>query len=99
MPDADVPDADESDAVERRERTFRGISLRLARHYLTNLGGEAVSDREVRSGEWAATLSEASVSVGPSLTLNEVTVVFEGEPSTLDSLVERFAQKAVRAGG
>ena len=31
----------------RVERTFRGISVRLARHYLTNLGGDPVADDRV----------------------------------------------------
>lgn len=83
----------------RVERTFRGISVRLARHYLTNLGGEAVSDDRVEGDGWTATLSSSTASIGPTLTLTEVEVVFDGEEAALDDLVERFAQKAMRAGG
>jgi hypothetical protein len=83
----------------RVERTFRGISVRLARHYLTNLGGEAVDDTHVEGDGWAATLSSSEATVGPTLTLTEVEVVFEGEEAALDGLIERFAQKAMRAGG
>lgn len=86
----------------REERTFRGISLRLAVHYLENLGGEEMEGedgtRVVEGDDWRATLKSEKESVGPTLSLTAVTVVFEGE-GNLDSLVERFAQKAMRAGG
>ncbi|ELY60537.1 hypothetical protein C491_04545 [Natronococcus amylolyticus DSM 10524] len=83
----------------RVERSFRGISERLARHYLTNLGGERVDDETVAGEDWTASLSSETVGIGPSLTLTEVTVVFEGDPDALDGLIEDFAQKAMRAGG
>jgi hypothetical protein len=83
----------------RRERSFRGISKRLAVHYLTGLGGEAASDDRVVGDDWEASLSTAQVEIGPSITLTEVTIVFEGDESTLPDLIERFAQKAMRAGG
>ncbi|MFC4247981.1 hypothetical protein ACFOZ7_13685 [Natribaculum luteum] len=83
----------------RIERSFRGISERLAVRYLTNLGGEQVDDDTVEGDGWTARLSSETVGVGPSLTLTEVTVVFEGENDRLESLVESFAQKAMRAGG
>jgi len=83
----------------RRERSFRGISARLARHYLENLGGEQRDEATVVGDGWTAALSEEKVSIGPSLQLNEVTVVFEGDAETLEPLIEDFAQKAMRAGG
>ncbi|WP_408959393.1 hypothetical protein [Natrinema sp. 74] len=83
----------------RLERSFRGISKRLAIRYLTNLGGERVAEDTVEGDDWTATLSAEQVGVGPSLQLTEVTVVFEGEEDTLEPLVDRFAQKAMRAGG
>ena len=83
----------------RVERSFRGISERLARRYLTNLGGERVDDETVAGEDWTASLSSETVGIGPSLTLTEVTVVFEGDPDVLDGLIEDFAQKAMRAGG
>ncbi|WP_246998767.1 hypothetical protein [Halosolutus gelatinilyticus] len=88
--------------MERRtriERSFRGISERLAIRYLTNLGGERVDNGAVEGDDWSATLSSEQVGIGPSLTLTEVTVVFEGDEETLEPLVDRFAQKAMRAGG
>jgi molybdopterin synthase sulfur carrier subunit len=91
--------SENGEPLDRRERTFRGISRRLARHYLSRLGGQTVSDRRVEGDQWQADLSTETVSVGPSLTLNEVTIVFEGDPKALDSLLPRFEQKAVRAGG
>ncbi|ELY50836.1 MULTISPECIES: hypothetical protein [Natronococcus] len=83
----------------RVERSFRGISERLARRYLTNLGGERVDEETVSGEGWTATLSSETVGIGPSLTLTEVTVVFEGDPDALDGLIDDFAQKAMRAGG
>ena len=83
----------------RIERSFRGISRRLAVHYLTNLGGEAVAEDRVVGDGWEASLAESTASVGPTLTLNEVEVVFEGREEALDPLIEQFAQKAMRAGG
>jgi hypothetical protein len=83
----------------RVERSFRGISQRLATHYLTNLGGEEVEPGRVVGDDWEASLSESKTTVGPTLQLNEVDVVFEGAEPVLDPLVEQFAQKAMRAGG
>lgn len=91
------------DGWTREERSFRGISQRLAVTYLQNLGGEAnappaEADR-VEADEWRAALSNERVNVAGSLSLTEVLVRFEGEPTALESVVERFAQKAMRAGG
>ncbi|WP_318568289.1 hypothetical protein [Salinigranum marinum] len=83
----------------RIERSFRGISQRLAVHYLTNLGGEVVAEDRVVGDDWQASLSESKATVGPTLSLNEVDVVFEGDDDVLEPLVEQFAQKAMRAGG
>jgi hypothetical protein len=83
----------------RVERSFRGISQRLATHYLTNLGGEEVEPGRVVADGWEASLSESKATIGPTLSLNEVDVVFEGSEDVLEPLVERFAQKAMRAGG
>lgn len=85
----------------RVERSFRGISMRLARHYLTNLGGEAVADDRVEGEWWSADLSSDTVSIGPTMTLTEVTLVFRSDrdDGSLEDLIERFAQKAMRAGG
>ncbi len=83
----------------RVERSFRGISERLAVRYLQRLGGEQVGENTVEGTDWSARLSSHSVAIGPSLTLTEVTVVFEGEQERLDPLIESFARKAMRAGG
>lgn len=94
-----------ADGRDRRERSFRGISRRLAAHYLRNLGGTLVGTDDpaeatrVEGGGWSAELSAETVRVAGSLTLTEVTVVFEGEPAVLDELVDDFARKAMRAGG
>jgi hypothetical protein len=90
----------------RREKAFRGISKRLAVHYLENLGGELVAgDREddaaaeVAGEDWTVTLSAEKVSVAGSMELTEVSVVFEGADDPVEELVEKFSQKAMRAGG
>ena len=80
----------------QKTREFRAISQRLAIQYLENLGGER-TDGAVEGDGWRAELSSETVEIGPTLTLTEVTVVFEGE--ALDGLVEAFARKAMRAGG
>ncbi|XVH32460.1 hypothetical protein ACNS7O_04540 [Haloferacaceae archaeon DSL9] len=93
-------------------RSFRGISQRLAVHYLRNLGGEPASDGEPIEGEiadeavdevvgdgWRARLSSEVVSVAGSIELTEVEISFEGEKSTVEPVIERFARKAMRAGG
>lgn len=82
-----------------QKRSFRGISRRLAIQYLETLGADRVDDDRVEAEEWAATLSEQTVSVGPSVSLTQVDLVFEGDPEGLDALIERFARKAMRAGG
>ena len=83
----------------RRERSFRGISTRLAIKYLENLGAEQVDDDRVEADDWTADLSAQTVGIGPSVSLTQVDLVFEGDPDVLDPLIERFAQKAMRAGG
>ncbi|WP_248897916.1 hypothetical protein [Haloplanus halobius] len=88
-----------SDEWVRRERSFRGISKRLAIQYLETLGGEQVDDDHVEGEGWEATLSEQTMTVGPSMSLTQIDFVFEGDPDVLDPLIERFAQKAMRAGG
>nr|WP_286666948.1 ubiquitin-like small modifier protein 1 [Haloglomus salinum] len=82
-----------------REKAFRGISERLARHYLVNLGGEEVDDHVVVGPDWRVETSAEKVNVAGSMTLTEVTVTFEGPPETLDPLMEKFGRKAMRAGG
>lgn len=86
-------------ASATRKKSYRGISLRLAREYLVKLGGEAVAEDRIEADDWSASLSAETVSIGPTLTLTEVTVVFEGEGQALDELIPRFSQKAMRAGG
>jgi hypothetical protein len=84
-------------------REFRGISKRLAADYLENLGGERADEAGDRiEGEgWTADLGEKEVTPvpGTSLTLNEVRVEFSGDEDRLVPLIDRFAQKAMRAGG
>lgn len=83
----------------RVERSFRGISLRLAKKYLGSVGAESVGEDWAEGPDWRADLSAEKVSIGPSLELTEATVVFEGEEETLDRVVPAFAKKAIRAGG
>lgn len=97
------------DRGTRIERAFRGITPRLAVRYLEGLGGEVIEtegdlagpsgEATVEGDDWRVTVSATRASVGPTLTLTEVHVAFEGDPTTLDSLVEAFAKKAMRAGG
>ncbi len=82
------------------ERSFRGISENLAFTYLEAIGAQVDQDENRAEGEgWSAELSSEKVSIGPTLELTEVTVVFEGEKDVLCEVIPKFAQKAVRAGG
>ena len=83
----------------RIERSFRGISIRLAVKYLNSVGAETTGEDYAEGDGWHADLSAEKVSIGPSLELTEVTVVFEGEEAVLEELVPAFARKAIRAGG
>lgn len=98
--------ADGSDRATAEE-SYRGISQRLAVRYLGNLGGahvagsgDGVGEDVVEGEDWTATLSSEKVDIaGGAFTVTEVTVRFEGDHETLPNLLERFAQKAMRAGG
>lgn len=94
-----MTESDADEAWTTREKSFRGISLRLAGQYLETLGGERVAEDRVEAEGWAASLSAEKVSIGPTVELTEVTVAFEGDPAVLDGLVDRFSRKAMRAGG
>lgn len=85
--------------MERCRRSYRGISSRTALEYLEGLGGERVDDAAVEGDDWHASMNTETITIGPSLELTEVTVIFEGDSETLDSLIERFSRKALRAGG
>ena len=84
-----------------REKQYRGISQRLAIHYLEGLGGEQVSENVVEDtdGEWRVSFSSEKVEIGPTIELTELTIAFEGDEEVLDPLIERFGRKAMRAGG
>jgi molybdopterin synthase sulfur carrier subunit len=89
----------------RREVSYRGISRRLAAHYLRNLGGDLVGTDDpaeatrVDGEGWRATLAAATVTAAASITLTEVTVSFAGEEAALEELLPKFKRKAMRAGG
>ncbi|WP_424006790.1 hypothetical protein [Haloferax denitrificans] len=85
--------------MARRQRAFRGISPRLAIQYLEGLGGEADDDGRVVGPDWTVDIETEEVTITSSIQLTEVQLSFEGDEATLDDLVERFAQKAMRAGG
>ncbi len=83
-----------------RERSYRGISVRAAVGYLESVGGEQAGEGAVAGEGWQASLSEEKVDIGPTLQITEVTVNFEGDDEDhLDTIIERFSQKAIRAGG
>ena len=82
-----------------REKQYRGISQRLAIHYLEGLGGEQISEDVVEGEDWRASFSSEKVEIGPTIELTELTIAFEGEEEVLDPLIERFGRKAMRAGG
>jgi hypothetical protein len=93
------------DGWEREEVAYRGISRRLAAHYLVNLGGELVGTDDpaeatrVDGDGWRAALSAERVKAAGAISLTEVTASFAGEPDALAALLPKYRQKAMRAGG
>ena len=83
----------------RREKSYRGISQRLAAHYLRNLGGEGETADHIAGDDWSADLSAEVINVAGSMELTEVTITFEGTEETIAPLIEDFSRKAMRAGG
>ena len=89
----------------RRSVAYRGISRRLAAHYLANLGGRFVDAEtpaaatRVDGDRWRASLEAVEVRAAGSITLTEVRVSFTGDASVLEALLPQFERKAMRAGG
>jgi molybdopterin synthase sulfur carrier subunit len=90
---------------ERETVAYRGISRRLAAHYLRNLGGELVGTDDpaaatrVDGDGWRVTLSAEKVTAAAAIKLTEVTAEFAGDPEALADLLPKYRQKAMRAGG
>lgn len=103
-PDAEAPPPTEEGWV-REEVAYRGISRRLAAHYLVNLGGELVGTDDpaeatrVDGDGWRVALSAEKVTAAASIRITEVTATFVGDPDVLDELLPKYKQKAMRAGG
>lgn len=81
------------------ERSFRGISERAAMHYLERIGGTRRDTSRVEGDGWCACLSSAPVSIGPTLRVTEVTIRLVGDPEAINTVLDRFVRKALRAGG
>ena len=106
-----VDDADASglppaeEGWERETVAYRGISRRLAAHYLVNLGGELVGTDDpaeatrVDGDGWRAALRADRVTAAGSIALTEVTAEFAGDPDALAELLPAYRKKAMRAGG
>ncbi|QAU11749.1 hypothetical protein EKH57_02695 [Halorubrum sp. BOL3-1] len=90
---------------ERETVAYRGISRRLAAHYLRNLGGELVGTDDpaeatrVDGDGWRVTLSAEKVTAAAAIEITEVTAEFAGGPDALADLLPKYRQKAMRAGG
>ncbi|PHQ46110.1 hypothetical protein DJ68_09105 [Halorubrum sp. C3] len=106
--DASAESSGPSSAEEGWERetvAYRGISRRLAAHYLRNLGGELVGTDDpaeatrVDGDGWRVTLSAEKVTAAAAIKLTEVTAEFAGDPDVLAELLPKYRQKAMRAGG
>jgi molybdopterin synthase sulfur carrier subunit len=99
----DLPPVEEG--WERETVAYRGISRRLAAHYLVNLGGELVGTDDpaeatrVDGDGWRVALSAETVTAAAAIKLTEVTAAFVGEPEALAELLPKYRQKAMRAGG
>jgi molybdopterin synthase sulfur carrier subunit len=101
--ETDLPPIEEG--WERETVAYRGISRRLAAHYLRNLGGELVGTDDpatatrVDGDGWRVTLSAEKVTAAAAIKLTEVTAEFAGDPEVLAELLPKYRQKAMRAGG
>ncbi|MFW6000271.1 MAG: hypothetical protein ACOC06_07710 [Halorubrum sp.] len=101
--ETDLPPAEEG--WEREAVAYRGISRRLAAHYLRNLGGELVGTDDpaeatrVEGDGWRVALSAETVTAAAAIELTEVTAEFAGDPDVLAELLPKYRQKAMRAGG
>ena len=96
-----VPPVERSVVDGRLEETrrFRGMTAEQAMGYLENLGGEPTGDREITGDGWVAHLSTATVPVGPSYRLTEITISWTGERDVLEPIIFQFRLKAFRAPG
>jgi molybdopterin synthase sulfur carrier subunit len=111
--DGDAADGDTADGDfpptepgwDRETVAYRGISRRLAAHYLANLGGTLVGTDDpaeatrVDGDGWRVSLSAETVDAAGSISLTEVTAAFTGDPEMLAALLPKYRQKAMRAGG
>jgi len=99
----DLPPTEEG--WERETVAYRGISRRLAAHYLVNLGGELVGTDDpaeatrIDGDGWRVALSAEKVTAAAAIRLTEVTAEFVGDPEALAALLPKYRQKAMRAGG
>lgn len=99
----------DGDRARTVEKSYRGISKRLALEYLGRLGGEVPVDPDETSADgevtrvagdgWTADVSAEKVRAAGSINLTEVRLAVEGEPAVVEELVEAFSKKAMRAGG
>lgn len=98
-----LPPAEEG--WEHETVAYRGISRRLAAHYLVNLGGELVGTDDpaeatrIDGDGWRVALSAEKVTAAAAIELTEVTAEFVGDPEALSELLPKYRQKAMRAGG
>ena len=104
--EGDTPSLPSAEEGWKRETVaYRGISRRLAAHYLRNLGGELVGTDDpaeatrVDGDGWRVTLSAETVTAAAAIELTEVTAEFAGDPDVLADLLPKYRQKAMRAGG
>jgi len=90
---------------ERETVAYRGISRRLAAHYLRNLDGELAGTDDpaeatrVDGDGWRVTLSAEKVTAAAAIEITEVTAEFAGDLDALADLLPKYRQKAMRAGG
>ncbi|MFP8957531.1 hypothetical protein ACLI4Y_12435 [Natrialbaceae archaeon A-CW3] len=96
-----IPPVEQSieDGVLRVTRRFRGLTLEQAMGYLENLGGERVGETAIEGDGWRADCSSATVPVGPSYRLTEVTIRWTGTRDRLEPVIVQFRSKAFRAPG
>ncbi len=81
------------------EHDYYGVPLWLMKDYLTQLGGQEVTEDVVAGSGWRAELRKAARRSIGSLSVGGTTAVFSGEQGELDDLFDRLHWKTLRGGG
>jgi hypothetical protein len=78
--------------------TLRGLSLRLLKKYLGKMGAQEISNHHFSGEGWSVTMSVSTVRVLKS-DMDEIEVVFDGNPDAVRDAIAELRKKTFRGGG